>query len=105
MGDEELRGVGVKAAVGHREDAGGVVLHVGMEDVVEFVDLLSIGVGATLNDEAGDDAMPLGVGVKAVVCEVDEVFDVYAGDVVVEIGLNVAFVGLDSDGVRDVRVV
>ena len=35
--------------------------------------------------------VPRGVGVEAVVCEVDEVFDIYAGDVVVEIGFDVAF--------------
>lgn len=79
--------------------------HVGVEDVVELIGLLAVGVGAALDDEAGDDAVPRGVGVEAVVCEVDEIFDVYAGDVVVEIGFDVAFVGLYGDGVRGVRVV
>lgn len=76
-----------------------------MKDVVELIGLLSIGIGAALDDEALDDPMPRGVGVEAVVCEVDEVFDIYAGDVVVEIGLDVAFVGLDGDRVRSVGVV
>ena len=99
VGYEELGGVGVEAGVGHREHAGGVVLHVGVEDVGELVDLLAVGVDAALDHEAGDYAVPLGVGVEAVVGEVDEVFDVDAGDVVVEVGLDIAFVGIDGDGV------
>ena len=79
--------------------------HVGVEDVVELVGLFAVGVGAALDNEAGDYPMPRGVGVEAVVCEVDEVFDIYAGDVVVEIGLDVAFIGLDGDRIRSVGVV
>ena len=105
MGYEELRGVGVEARICHRQDSCGVVDHVGVKDVVELIGLLAIGVGAALDDEAGDYPVPRGVGVEAVVCEVDEVFDIYAGDVVVEIGLDIAFVGLYGDGVRGVRVV
>ena len=52
-----------------------------------------------------DDAVPRRIGVEAVVGEVDEVFDIDAGDVVVEIGLYVALVGFDGHGVRRVGVV
>ena len=105
MGYEELRGVGVEARICHRQDACGVVLHVGVEDIRELVYLLAVGVGAALDDEAGDYPVPLGVGVEAVVCQIDEVFDVHASNVVVEISLDVALVGLDGYGVRSVRIV
>ena len=105
VGDEELRGIGIESAVGHGQDAGGIVLHVGMEGVIEFGGLLAFGVLSALDDEALDDAVPRRIGVEAVVGEVDEVFDIDAGDVVVEIGFDVALVGFDGHGVRRVGVV
>ena len=81
------------------------MLHVGVEDVGELVDLLAVGVDAALDDEAGDDAVPWRVGEEAGVCEIDEVLDVGAGNVVVEVGFDVAFVGFDGYRVGSVGIV
>ena len=61
FGDEELRIVGVVAALGHRQDAGAVVLQVEVELVVEIAQRRaarsSFGRVSTLDDEVVDNAM------------------------------------------------
>ncbi len=99
VGDEELRTVGVRAGVGHRENAWSVVLQVGVEFVLELV-AGTAGSGtvwaAGLNHEVGDDAMELEPIVEAIAGELLEVADRFRNFVVVQFQLDGAFARFDG---------
>ena len=99
MGDEELRSIGVRAGVGHRENARTIVLQVGMKFVLKLV-ARTAGAGALrttgLDHEVFDHAVELQTVVKAIAGKLFEVAD-RLGDLVFEqFQLDGALIGFDG---------
>ena len=105
--DEELRAVGARAGVRHREDAGAVVLERRVELVAELV-ARAAGAGAggvaALGHEALDDAVERDAVVVAVAGEEDEVVDGVRRLVGEQLDDDVAVVGADGRRVALARV-
>lgn len=74
------------------------MFHVGVEGIVESLRLLPLGVDAALDNKARNYSVPLRAVVEIGLRQLDEILDVYAGDVVVKIDDDVALVG--SDGIE-----
>ena len=98
VGDEELRAVGVRAGIGHRENARAGVLQRGMEFIGKLV-AWAAGAGAVwasrLNHEVRNNAMELQSVVKAFFGEVFKVLDGLGGLVRKQLALDGAAAGLN----------
>src|SRR5262249_27393933 len=96
--DEELRAVGIRAGVGHRENAGAVVLEVFVEFVFEGV-AGAAGAGAfgatALDHKVGDHAGPFQTVVKAFAGKLLEIGDRLGRFIVEQLDADVSSVCFD----------
>src|SRR5439155_20012019 len=104
VADEELAAVGVRAAVGHRDGAAGVLAldrfvgklvagTAGSHPVRVELRLLAVLAVAALDDEARNDAVEYDLVVEPLLREVDEVAGGVVGAIGEQLDLDVALVG------------
>ena len=107
MRDEELRAVGVRPGVGHRQHAGRIVLEVRVELVGKRVagaaGAAPFG-AARLDHEVGDDAVELQAVVEAPRHEGLKIGHRLRGLVVVELEANRAAIGFDDGNLPGVSL-